>query len=69
MVIYPLFGALAQLVAHNTGSVGVRSSNLLCSTSKPGIILVMVPGFDIWRMGIDLLIKTLPVAVAGERIR
>ena len=25
-------GALAQLVAHNTGSVGVRSSNLLCST-------------------------------------
>ena len=32
MVIYPLFGALAQLVAHNTGSVGVRSSNLLCST-------------------------------------
>ena len=27
-------GALAQLVAHNTGSVGVRSSNLLCST-KP----------------------------------
>ena len=34
MIIYPLFGALAQLVAHNTGSVGVRSSNLLCSTSK-----------------------------------
>ena len=32
MIIYPLFGALAQLVAHNTGSVGVRSSNLLCST-------------------------------------
>ena len=31
---YHLFGALAQLVAHNTGSVGVRSSNLLCSTSK-----------------------------------
>ena len=27
-------GALAQLVAHNTGSVGVRSSNLLCSTRK-----------------------------------
>ena len=26
------YGALAQLVAHNTGSVGVRSSNLLCST-------------------------------------
>ena len=25
-------GALAQLVAHNTGSVGVRSSSLLCST-------------------------------------
>ena len=32
MIRYPLFGALAQLVAHNTGSVGVRSSNLLCST-------------------------------------
>ena len=32
MIIYLLFGALAQLVAHNTGSVGVRSSNLLCST-------------------------------------
>ena len=34
MVLYHLFGALAQLVAHNTGSVGVRSSNLLCSTNK-----------------------------------
>ena len=33
MIGYTLFGALAQLVAHNTGSVGVRSSNLLCSTS------------------------------------
>ena len=65
MVIYHLFGALAQLVAHNTGSVGVRSSNLLCSTSKPGIILGMVPGFDIWRMEIDPLIKTLPEAGVG----
>ena len=26
------FGALAQLGAHNTGSVGVRGSNPLCST-------------------------------------
>ena len=38
MIIYPLFGALAQLVAHNTGSVGVRSSNLLCSTIVGGLI-------------------------------
>ena len=29
-----------------TGSVGVRSSNLLCSTSKPGITFTVVPGFD-----------------------
>ena len=27
-------GALAQLGAHNTGSVGVRGSNPLCSTNK-----------------------------------
>ena len=45
------------------------TSNLLCSTSKPGIILGMVPGFDIWRMEIDPLIKTLPEAGLGERIR
>lgn len=31
---YCQFGALAQLVAHNTGSVGVRGSNPLCSTSQ-----------------------------------
>ncbi len=31
-IIYLVRGALAQLVAHNTGSVGVRSSSLLCST-------------------------------------
>ena len=29
-----MFGALAQLGAHNTGSVGVRGSNPLCSTTK-----------------------------------
>ena len=33
-IICNVDGALAQLVAHNTGSVGVRSSNLLCSTNK-----------------------------------
>ena len=33
-ILIDVDGALAQLVAHNTGSVGVRSSNLLCST-KP----------------------------------
>ena len=33
-ILIAVDGALAQLVAHNTGSVGVRSSNLLCST-KP----------------------------------
>ena len=27
----------------------------------------MVPGFDIWRMKIELLIKTLPVAGLGEK--
>ena len=32
-IIYS-FGALAQLGAHNTGSVGVRGSNPLCSTKK-----------------------------------
>ena len=31
-ILIAVDGALAQLVAHNTGSVGVRSSNLLCST-------------------------------------
>ena len=31
-ILYLVRGALAQLVAHNTGSVGVRSSSLLCST-------------------------------------
>ena len=30
-------GALAQLGAHNTGSVGVRGSNPLCSTKTPPI--------------------------------
>ena len=39
MILYHLFGALAQLVAHNTGSVGVRSSNLLCSTSLEAVKL------------------------------
>lgn len=35
MVYYHLsLGALAQLVAHHNGIVGVRSSNLLCSTKK-----------------------------------
>ena len=38
MVKSHLFGALAQLVAHNTGSVGVRSSNLLCSTWLEALI-------------------------------
>ena len=32
-MIYP-FGALAQLGAHNTGSVGVRGSNPLRSTKS-----------------------------------
>ena len=30
----PIYGVLAQLGAHNTGSVGVRGSNPLCSTIK-----------------------------------
>ena len=67
MIIYHLFGALAQLVAHNTGSVGVRSSNLLCSTSKPGITLTVVPGFDFWIIVDSELLtrECLPVAVEG----
>ena len=54
MIIYPLFGALAQLVAHNTGSVGVRSSNLLCSTDPGSLInqgfqdFFIVIFFDFW---------------------
>ena len=31
-ILYLVRGALAQLVAHNTGSVGVSGSNPLCST-------------------------------------
>ena len=31
-IILPVDGALAQLVAHHTGSVGVSGSNPLCST-------------------------------------
>ena len=34
-IILPVDGALAQLVAHHTGSVGVSGSNPLCST-EPG---------------------------------
>ena len=33
-IITTLHGALAQLGAHNTGSVGVRGSNPLCSTKN-----------------------------------
>ena len=33
MLYYSSLGALAQLGAHNTGSVGVRGSNPLCSTN------------------------------------
>ena len=33
-ILYLVRGALAQLVAHNTGSVGVSGSNPLCSTSQ-----------------------------------
>ena len=41
-IILLVRGALAQLVAHNTGSVGVRSSNLLCSTNKKTLDLSRV---------------------------
>ena len=47
MIKYPLFGALAQLVAHNTGSVRVRSSNLLCSTNPGNVEDTALPGFFI----------------------
>ena len=44
-ILYLVRGALAQLVAHNTGSVGVSGSNPLCSTD-PGILeRSRVPGF------------------------
>ncbi len=33
-MLYYAHGALAQLGAHNTGSVGVRGSSPLCSTRK-----------------------------------
>ena len=68
MIIYHLFGALAQLVAHNTGSVGVRSSNLLCSTSKPGITLTVVPGFDFWIIvDLELLISNTDSGSGGGK--
>ena len=34
VILLSVRGALAQLVAHNTGSVGVRSSSLLCSMEE-----------------------------------
>ena len=35
-----MFGALAQLVAHDTGSVGVRGSNPLRSRFKYNFVLL-----------------------------
>ena len=61
MIRYPLFGALAQLVAHNTGSVGVRSSNLLCSTFVE--VLRYKASTDYGSMGAGLVISTLPTLV------
>ena len=34
LVLYWMFGALAQLGAHNTGSVGVTGSSPVCSTTQ-----------------------------------
>ena len=66
MVIYPLFGALAQLVAHNTGSVGVRSSNLLCSTkirTTHAVVLIFCVSQELLTPSL-----TASVAVVGEKI-
>ena len=68
MIRYPLFGALAQLVAHNTGSVGVRSSNLLCSTKKR-ITVKVIRFFCAAQAASNSLISNTTVAVMGERIR
>ncbi len=52
VVSYTSLGALAQLGAHNTGSVGVRGSNPLCSTKmettvKNGGFLLLFTIFDV----------------------
>ena len=41
-------GALAQLGAHHTGSVGVRGSNPLCSTNEKSLCLAENIGFIIF---------------------
>ena len=42
---YTTIGALAQLGAHHTGSVGVRGSNPLCSTNEKSLCLAENIGF------------------------
>ena len=44
-ILYLVRGALAQLVAHNTGSVGVSGSNPLCSTDSGILEKSRVPVF------------------------
>lgn len=51
---WKLHGALAQLVAHNTGSVGVSGSNPLCST----MVRWYEPEILIFRTVFVLTIKT-----------
>ena len=58
-ITYNLFsGALAQLGAHNTGSVGVRGSSPLCSTtqkstSKEVLFCFIADNFDRYTAQID----------------
>ena len=47
VIYYLLFGALAQLVAHHTGSVGVSGSNPLCSTD-PEVLRNKASGFSFY---------------------
>ncbi len=46
-MLSPVRGALAQLVAHNTGSVGVSGSNPLCSTETGSL---QIKGFLFYAM-------------------
>ena len=62
------YGALAQLVARDIRIVEVRGSTPLCSTSKTGITLTVVPVFELLRVGgVSPLISTVPRIFALER--
>ena len=71
MVKYHVFGALAQLGARNTGSVEVRGSNPLCSTTpvsfRYGPFRLFRVVFDAERAGRGVPVCFGLVAQLGER--